>query len=176
MLQTSGVEYAIEKWGGHPHYRGVVRHLGDDDHGSWFWGPAGRTMYRGDVALFVTEQDALIVVVPGSWWTPIWWLGHPEVEVYININTPPVWDGDRIVTTDVDLDVIRFCDGRVEIVDHDEFELHQKLYEYPHELIEAAAMAADEAKRLAEAAAPPFDGAAARAWTELARSEVSGTA
>lgn len=169
----SAVEYVIEKWGGRPHYRGLVRHLGDDDHGSWFWGPAGRTMYRGDVALFITQHDALSVVVPGSWWTPTWWLGHPDVEVYININTPPVREPARIVTTDVDLDVVRYRDGRVEIVDQDEFELHQKLYGYPPEVIEAALTAADTAKQLAEAAEPPFDGAAACAWAERARSGVS---
>ena len=52
------MELASEKWGGHLHYRGAVVHLGDDEHGSWFWGAAGRTIFRGDEPLFVTEQPA----------------------------------------------------------------------------------------------------------------------
>jgi protein associated with RNAse G/E len=171
--ESSGVEYAIEKWGGHPHYSGLVHHLGDDEHGSWFWGPSGRTIYRGSEPRFVTEQDALILIIPGAWWTPAWWFGHPDVDLYVNINTPAVWHGDRIVSVDVDLDVIRFGDGRVEIVDRDEFEAHQHSYGYPGDVIEAAERAADAALALVERNDPPFDGEAAHSRAERARSERS---
>jgi uncharacterized protein len=61
------MEFAYEKWGGHPHRRGLAHHLGDDKHGSWLWGPAGRTMYRGRTAVFVTDQDAVILVPNSAW-------------------------------------------------------------------------------------------------------------
>ena len=116
----------------------------------------------------MTEQDALILIIPGAWWTPAWWFGHPEVDLYVNINTPAVWQGDRIVSIDVDLDVVRFCDGRIEVVDHDEFEVHQHAYGYPKDLIEAAQSAAASALALVESNAPPFDGAAAQLWADRA--------
>src|SRR5262245_61044187 len=122
------MEYATEKWGGRPHYRGLVHVLGDDEHGTWLWGPAGRTIFRGDVPLFLTQQDALILLLPDTWWSPGWWIGHPETEVYVNIGTPPEWEDTRVSSTDLDLDVVRFCDGRLEIVDEDEFELHQHVF------------------------------------------------
>lgn len=163
------MELVSEKWGGHPHYRGVAHHLGEDEHGTWVWGPAGRTIYRGDTALFVTEHDALTVVVPGAWWAAAWWIGHPSLELYVNINTPAIWDGDRIVSVDLDLDVVRTSDGRVEIVDRDEFELHRVEYGYPSDLIAGAEAAAAEVHALVSRNCPPFDGVAAKAWAERAR-------
>jgi len=163
------MELASEKWGGHPHYRGPMRHLGDDEHGAWLWGPAGRTIERGDGTVFTTEQDALILVPPGAWWQPAWWLGHPEIDVYVNINTPAEWSDGRVVAVDLDLDVIRFTDGRVEVVDRDEFEVHQVRYGYPAGIVDAAEAATAEAYDRVVRRAPPFDGAAAARWAERAR-------
>jgi protein associated with RNAse G/E len=163
------MELATEKWGGHPHYRGEVRYLGDDEHGTWLWRPAGSTIYRGEVVVAVTEVDALTVIPPDAWWAPAWWLGHPTMDVYVNINTPAVREGDRIVSVDLDLDVTRTKAGVVEVVDRDEFEAHQVRYGYPAELVVAAEKATAEAYDLVVANAPPFDGSAAMAWAGRAR-------
>jgi len=163
------MEYVIEKWGGRPHYSGAVRYLGDDHFGSWLWGPAGRTIYRGSAPLFVTAEDALSVVQPGTWWTATWWWGHRHVELYVNINTPVVRQADRMVTVDLDLDVIRFTSGAVEIVDRDEFEAHQRLYDYPSRVVDAAENATRDAAHLVRRNEPPFDGTRARAWAQHAR-------
>lgn len=161
------MEYATEKWGDRPHYRGLVHHLGDDEHGSWLWGPAGRTIYRGDEPLFVTEQAALALVPPGAWWSLAWWVGHAEVDLYVNINTPAVFEPERIVAVDLDLDVVRTVDGRVEVVDRDEFELHQVRYAYPPDLIEAAEAATSLAHDLVLTNVAPFDGLAAKSWIQV---------
>ena len=163
------LEYATEKWGGHGHYRGWVLHLGDDEFGSWFWGPAGRTMFRGNEPWIVTEQDALILVKPGAWWAPSWWIGHPETDLYVNIQTPAEWTPERVVAVDLDLDVVRFTDGRTEVVDRDEFELHRERYGYPPELVERAEEATATALDLVVRRVPPFDGAAAAEWIARAR-------
>jgi protein associated with RNAse G/E len=146
-----------------------MQYLGDDELGSWLWGVAGRTIYRGDQTAFVTEQPSLILVVPDEWWSVSWWIGHPDVDMYVNISTPAVWAGDRIVATDIDLDVIRYCDGRVEVVDRDEFELHQRLYAYPQSVIDAAEEATARAHQLVLDNATPFDGVAAQLWMARAQ-------
>ena len=163
------MELASEKWGGHPHYRGHNVHLGDDEHGTWLWGVTGRTIYRGDEPLWATQHAALTLVSPGRWWAPSWWVGHPDLEVYVNINTPAEWHGDRIVSVDLDLDVVRFLDGRVEIVDRDEFEEHQVRYGYPDDLIAQAEAATAEAYDLLTRNVAPFDGVAAAGWIARAR-------
>lgn len=169
LCESLGVELASEKWGGYPHYRGLVHHLGDDEFGTWVWGPRGRMIYRGDEALFPTETDALTVIVPGAWWAPAWWIGNPELALYVNINTPAERRGDDIVCIDLDLDVIRFTDGRVEIVDRDEFEDHRVRYAYPDDIVAGAEAAAAEVYELVIRNEPPFDGAAASMWIERAR-------
>src|SRR4029450_286897 len=132
------VDYVIEKCGGQDHYRGDVELLGEDEHGAWLWGPKGRTVRRGEAHEFTTEQDSLFLIPPGAWWALSWWLGHETIELYVNIQTPAVWSGDLLTTVDVDLDVIRFTDGRVEVVDRDEFELHRGRYGYPEHLVVTA--------------------------------------
>jgi protein associated with RNAse G/E len=163
------VEFATEKWGGRPHYRGVVHVLGEDEHGTWLWGPAGRVIYRGDEPLFTAEHDVITVITSGAWWAPAWWLGHLQVDLYVNINTPAVWERERVVATDMDLDVVRFCDGRVEIVDQDEFDVHRAKVGYPADVVEAVERAAARAFDLVVADEPPFDGVAAEAWASRAR-------
>ena len=74
-----------------------------------------------------------------------------------------------MVTADHDLDVIRFHKGRVEVVDRDEFELHQHRYDYPDDLVAATERATTEAFDLVVANTPPFDGTLAREWIERRR-------
>ena len=74
-----------------------------------------------------------------------------------------------MTAVDLDLDVVRFCDGRLEVVDRDEFELHRRRYGYPDDLVVAAEQATSAAYDQAAANAPPFDGVAAAGWVERAQ-------
>lgn len=169
VARLEKVELVGEKWGGGPHYAGLVYVLGDDRHGTWLWGPAGRTVSRGGVPVFRSEQDLIAVAPTGEWWMATWWVGHPEVELYVNINTPVERSAAAIRYVDLDLDVVRLVDGACDIVDRDEFELHQVDLGYPPEITSAAATAADEVLSAVASGAPPFDGSAARRWTDAAR-------
>lgn len=164
------IELIGEKWGGGPHYAGFVYVLGDDRHGTWLWGPAGRTVSRGGVPVFRTEQDLIAVAPPDAWWMATWWVGHPEVELYVNINTPVERSPAVLRYVDLDLDVLRHRDGRCEIVDQDEFALHQVQLEYPTHVIEQTERAAEGVLSAVTAAEPPFDGVAAQGWAGAARS------
>ena len=162
------MQYVIEKWGERPHYSGTVRCLGADEHGTWVWGAPGRTIYRGAEPVFQAQQAMISVIIDGAWWTPSWWLGHPELELYVNINTPVVSEPDRYLTIDLDLDVIRSVEGEVSIIDWDDLALHRDLYDYPPDLVDRAVAAAEAAEKLVVDNVPPFDGAAARAWAARA--------
>jgi uncharacterized protein len=164
------VEFASEKWGGIPHYRGEMRRLGHDEHGAWWWGDAGRTIFRGDEALFTTNEDVLICVPDGAWWSAAWWVGHPEVSLYVNINTPVVYEPDRFVVVDLDLDVVRLVDGTASIVDQDEFAEHQVRYGYPPDVIAETLRVTDDVLAAVEAGQAPFTGGVAESWIERARS------
>lgn len=163
------VDHVAEKWGGAPHYRGSAFVLGRDDAGTWLWGPAGRTIMRGPVPAFVTDRDAITLVPPDAWWSASWWLDSPDVELYVNINTPVERLPGVLRYVDLDLDVVRLVDGTCEIVDREEFALHQVELGYPADIVAATAAAADEVLSAVACRVPPFDGAAARRWTVVAR-------
>ena len=164
------MDYLTKKWDGSRHRLGEVDLLGEDQFGTWLWGRAGRTIAVGTERSFVTEQDAVFLVPVRSWWAPAWWIGHPEVSIYVDICTPAVRDGSRIECIDLDLDVVRYVDGSVHIVDQDEFEAHQVTLEYPSEVISAATDAAEAVLGMIERDDPPFDGRTVEDWIARGRS------
>ena len=167
------MEFATEKWGGIPHYRGDVSLIAEDRFGGWWWGPKGRTIFRGEEPLFVAEHDVIFLIPTTTWWSATWWLGHAEVELYVNIGTAAVVEDDRVWSTDLDLDVIRRVDGTCEIIDRDEFEEHQVRYGYPQDVIDAAEAAATEVLDLMCRRVAPFDEVTARTWVDEARRRFS---
>ena len=165
------MEFATEKWGGIPHYRGTVVVLGEDEHGVWCWGEKGRTILRGDEPVFVAETDTLFLIPRDRWWSATWWWDHPEVELYVNVGTVAVFEPERIVSVDLDLDVIRRLDGTCEIIDQDEFEEHRAAYGSPPDVIQQAEVAAADLLDRLQRRIAPFDDATPRAWSARALSD-----
>lgn len=75
---------------------------------------------------------------------------------YCNVTTPTMYDGENIRYVDLDLDVRVFADGRIELLDEDEFVEHSERMGYPADVIEQARSAADELQQLAASRAFPF--------------------
>ena len=63
---------------------------------------------------------------------------------YVNIAMPAVLEGEILSYTDLDIDVIRWADGRVEVLDRDDFEKNQVKYSYPPDVIETVEVALSE--------------------------------
>lgn len=68
---------------------------------------------------------------------------------------------------DLDLDVAQELDGRVEVLDEDEFALHRHALSYPAVLIAHARQATDLAVRLVVDGVEPF-GTSAETWLSKA--------
>lgn len=154
----------MQKWGGRPHRRGEIDELGRDTHGRWFHGPVGGEVTFGEDVVRAREQDVLFLLPERDWWCAGWWLGHPEVTLYVDIATPAEWHDDLVVTVDLDLDVVEFLDGRVVVADRDEFELHRAAYGYPADVIAAAERACAEVVDRVTHRSAPFDEATPRSW------------
>jgi uncharacterized protein len=163
------VRVEFTKWGGRPHYVFAGVFLGEDEHGEWLGHPAGTRVARPgrelsadlDWVTLVPRHDAAHVVT----FNPP---GHP-FETYVDIATPPEWDGDVLRSIDLDLDVIRARDERgVFIDDQDEFEEHQLAYGYPPELISLAEESAERVYVAVAAREAPYDGSAGAWLTALA--------
>lgn len=160
----------MSKWGDRPHWRIPATYLGADEHGDWLGIAAGTLMTRPDAEAVAETAQVGLVPGPGTaleraWVATFHDVGGP-VRVYVDMATPPAWDGATVRTVDLDLDVIEDPDGRVWVDDEDEFALHQVELGYPEEVIALAAASRDRVRDLLTARAAPFDGSA-RSWLDV---------
>jgi protein associated with RNAse G/E len=80
-----------------------------------------------------------------------------ERAIYANIAMPARFDGTTIDYVDLDIDVIRWPDGRVEVLDRDDFERNSARFGYPDDVILAAETALSELLALTEQREFPFN-------------------
>jgi hypothetical protein len=165
------VRIEMEKWGGRPHWHIPGSWLGRDEYGDWIGIPAGTRMVRpGREVLSQVDQVGLI---PGP---------GPDIDraylatfhepagdtwVYVDMTTPPQWDGSVIRAVDLDLDVIRMQNGWVVVDDEDEFLEHQVELGYPGEIVALAEATRDRVHQAVLDEDPPFDGSHVRWQTAL---------
>jgi hypothetical protein len=143
-----------------------MRWLGEDSHGAWFAVPAGAVARRGSEPPRQIADGFVSLVPPDAWWEAEFYASHPQWQVYVNIGTPCERLRGRVRQVDLDLDVVRTWNGKVEILDEDEFAEHQLELGYPADLIDRARAATTEVAAMLADRTEPFDRAAER-WLEL---------
>lgn len=160
---SSDVRVVYRKYDGSLHWHMTLRRLGADEHGVWLGAPAGSTSRRGSEPPVTLAMPYVLLVPAGQWWSALF-NGEPaRTEVYCDITTVADWDGDQVTMVDLDLDTLRSRDGRVKIVDQDEFAEHQVKYGYPPDVIAAAEEAAHRLHTLLGDGTEPF-ATAFRPW------------
>jgi hypothetical protein len=151
------VDLDTRKWGDRPHYRMNTELLGHDEHGAWLGLPVG-SPYSGPNGAGELEHGFVGLIPEDSWWIASFWAGHPETDVYVDITTTAIWKTEsHLVVVDLDLDVIRYRDGRTELVDEDEFEEHRVVLGYPVDVVDQARATAEEMLSLVAGRREPFD-------------------
>jgi hypothetical protein len=163
------VWFERRKWPDTPHYGHAALQLGEDEFGTWYRVVEGTPWYKGgefhangewDATILVPHHDAYI-----AWF---WGEGVGQLDLYVDIVTHVERLPESLFAVDLDLDIVRFRDdGRVQLIDEDEFAVHQVELSYPTAIIDHALKAANETIELVRAGTAPFDGAAARQWTDL---------
>lgn len=123
------------------------------------------TEYRARTPIFTSRgefrspYDSRVYFWRDRWYN-VFQLSRPGCTTalwYCNVTTPPRLDGGELQYVDLDLDVAVRPDGCIELLDEDEFELHQRKYGYPGEVIARAEDAANEVTMLARRWAFPFN-------------------
>lgn len=160
------VRVQFTKYDGSLHWRHPMRYLGEDAHGIWLGAPAGTSVQRGSETPVVLEHAFVQLIPAGQWWSACFNSEAADTTVYCDIGTPAQWpEDDEVTMADLDLDVIRLRDGRVLVLDEDEFAEHQLRYQYPAEVISAAERATAWLVEVISAGAEPF-ATEYRAWLE----------
>ena len=157
----------MSKWPDLPHWVYAGTYLGADTHGDWIGFPQGSRFTRpGADYLAPYDQVGLVPTGDAGWLAAFHARGGP-VNTYVDIATPPVWDGDVVRSVDLDLDVVSGWTGRVWIDDEDEFA--ERRGGYPESIVQHALSTCRLVEGLMKEGAAPFDGTA-DAWLSQVRS------
>ncbi len=174
MQPGDAVRIEMTKWGDRPHWQIPGLWLGGDDHGEWLGMPRGTEMSRPGARVVTTNLQVGLVPRADLPEDERWWLatfhgpgGNLGALTYVDISTPPVWDGPTLRAVDLDLDVLEGESGRVWIDDEDEFAQHQVELGYPATVVAAAMRSCDDVQAAMAAGHPPYDGSHARWLTAL---------
>lgn len=160
LVPGARVPVASTKYDGSLHYRYSCRVVADEGDRLLAFAPAGTTMqsYRGESTTarhFLRVHDTEHFWNLEVMWEPDW---RPSKH-YVNIAMPSMWDDGTLRFVDLDLDLSWWADGRVVLLDVDEFAEHGERFGYPPWLVERAWDAIDEVRGLISMLRAPFDGA-----------------
>jgi hypothetical protein len=164
-----GAEMRFTKWGGHRHWRYALEPLAEDAYGWWLGGRAGITLRRGLEDPVLQPHDFVVLVPSHGSWIANWNAPGVSMAVYVDVTTDVRREADVIHAVDLDLDVVRLSDGRVLVLDEDEFAEHQVRYGYPPDVVTRARATADDLVAALTAGVEPFgDVGSARLATFMA--------
>jgi hypothetical protein len=159
------VKIEMEKWGDLPHWHIPGLWLGSDEQGDWVGIVPGTEMARPGARVVAQNLQVGLVPSAGLVESDRWWVatfhgpgGTHGVAVYVDITTPPVWDGSTLRTVDLDLDVVVGESGRLWVDDEDEFAQHRVELGYPDDVAAAAMRSCDRVHAAAAAHHAPYDG------------------
>jgi uncharacterized protein len=164
------VRCALGKWGGRPHWEFDAVLLGSDEHGDWLGIEAGTVMVRPGAEYVAPVAQVGLSPAPGPdevrGWLATFHARGGQVQVYVDMTTPPVWHGSTLTAVDLDLDVVRGNTGRVWVDDEDEFADHRVRFGYPDDVVRLAMVSCDRVRAAMLADAAPYDGVTHLPWLE----------
>ena len=138
-MKSNGVYVNYRKWPDTLHWHFTVYPLGNDLHGAWFVLPEGSVVQKGSSGEPQTLRASVMLLPKHSCWAAYWNTDKTKRhELYIDVIQLIKADSTEIAMIDLDLDVARTWEGQIEILDRDEFELHQRILGYPRDIVEQA--------------------------------------
>ena len=114
--------------------------------------------------------DFLTLVPAGQWWMATWMI-DADHELYVDITTPATWGSGVGRVVDLDLDIQRWPDGRVELLDESEFEERRHSLGYPADVVASARDSAQAVLTAVKASSHPFGPVPTR-WLEKAAESI----
>ncbi|MFG1707039.1 DUF402 domain-containing protein [Nonomuraea sp. M3C6] len=130
-----------------------ARILGADEFGTWLFSREGEVHRKADGTSVMLPSDGVQLLPRNGWWAAWWWRNDRWISV--DICTPPTLGVSGWSYMDLELDLARFADGTVLLVDEEEFEQTVAECVVPQAVITAArAAASDLQTRLASATEP----------------------
>jgi hypothetical protein len=156
-MTAKSIHVDFRKWPDRKHWQYSMEYLGEDEHGHWLWSPAGLTADRGEEGP-IALPNPTVKLISADWWAANFMV-EPDGStfIYVDIIAPATWSEGLVTMFDLDLDVWANCStGEIRMLDEDEFLEHQRLLNYPTELIAGAEAAARRVFEAVSAQDEPF--------------------
>jgi uncharacterized protein len=138
----SVVRFEFTKYDGRSHWHFPAQRLGADEYGVWFGARRGVLLQRGTEPPISWACDFVVLVPQRGDWVACF-NGAGRYPLYIDVTGPVTTQDGVVQAADLDLDVVRLSDGKVQLLDEDEFAEHQLSYGYPGLLTQQAQATAE---------------------------------
>ncbi|MCD8204332.1 MAG: DUF402 domain-containing protein [Coprobacillus sp.] len=124
--------------------------------------PGGREWY--------TNEPTITIFSKKDWYNVLCMFKKSGISYYCNISSPSIIEDNAIKYIDYDLDIKKFTDGKIKILDQTEYRNNKKLYEYSDDLDKVLHYAMEKMKKLMEDEMFPFDDEISRRYYEVFQS------
>lgn len=156
------IEVRSFKWPRRPTDVAIGCLVGEDEFGRWLGVAAGNRWWAADGSASGVFEMSFVKVVPrGTYWTACFNPVDPVIDV--DIVLPVRWLDGALEEVDLELDILRFSDGRVRVRDQEEFDHVAQMWDMPYDVRVMAEKTCDRIRVLVERSAEPF-GDVGGAW------------
>lgn len=112
---------------------------------------------EADGRRWFTREPAVCFYYPDRWYNVITMIRKSGIYYYCNLASPSLYDGEAIKNIDYDLDVKVFPDGKVDILDEDEYQQHASEMNYSKEICEIVEKAMQDLLEIIKEKKDPFN-------------------
>jgi len=162
LLDYRAIEVRGFKWPHRATHVATTYLLGEDGFGRWLGIRGGGSWHFADGSRSGVFERSFVKLVPAdTWWTACFHPVDPVIDV--DIVFPVHWAGDVLEELDLELDVLRSADGRVDVRDWDKFDEVRVAWAMPAEIAAQAETTCEHIRARVERCEEPF-GAVGRAW------------
>lgn len=112
---------------------------------------------EADGRRWFTREPAICFYYPDRWYNIITMIRKTGIYYYCNLASPSLYDGEAIKNIDYDLDVKVFPDGKIDILDEDEYDEHSKQMRYGETICEIVEHSLASLLKLIEEKGEPFN-------------------
>ena len=167
------IEVRNFKWPRRPTAVAVACLLSEDVFGRWLGVASGNPGWAaGGSHSGVFERSFIKLVPHGTFWTACFNPGDPVVDV--DIVLPVRWVDDVLEEVDLELDILRFANGSVQVRDQEAFGYMREAWTMPDDIGAQAEETCERVCALVEFGAEPF-GEVGRLWLSSFLDEIGVT-
>ncbi len=112
---------------------------------------------EADGRKWFTREPAVCFFYPDKWYNVITMIRKSGIYYYCNLASPSLYDGEAIKNIDYDLDVKVFPNGRLDILDEDEYHDHKVKMNYSEDVMKIVEWQLKELVGKIQSKEPPFD-------------------